>query len=115
MSEGTASGEQATEVKINTAANSKWLNRFLTFCMTLITGCVMTMCGFIWNLRSDFATEQEKTKNISNQVTNIAQDVKETKQSIEDIKIHQTSQDGRIQNIEHALKINTFPYELSIR
>lgn len=96
---------KAASVSIEKIGSSMW-TKFIGVCMTIITLCATLMVTFLWNLRSDFATEKEKVVNTQTQVTEVKTTVAESKNKIIDL-------DKKVDN--HELRIETLEEKKSSR
>lgn len=80
-----------------------FFNRIATALLTIITSCVLTIVGFIWSLKSEFAAEREKTSFIRDQVTELKIKTDETLKAVQTLEQNQIRTDARVSSIESSL------------
>ena len=49
--------------------------KFVNVCMTIITLCCTLMVTFVWDLRSDFSAEKQKSEGLKTDVVEIKGEV----------------------------------------
>lgn len=99
-----AESEAVARLQEQSKTTNQTLNKIMTFCITIITGCVMLIVTFIWNLRSDFAKEQQKGETLMTTVTEQSKKLEGVVKSVEEVKINQGRQEERLKGIESRLK-----------
>jgi flagellar basal body-associated protein FliL len=84
-----------------------FISRLIAAGVSIITFCASLMVYFVWDMKSDFATEKEKNQQTYQSVIEIkadvkamANDVQDTKLEVQLLKQSSSSFDLRLQNIE---------------
>lgn len=71
----------------DTKIMTTFLSRLIAAGVTIITLCATLMVTFVWDLRSDFATEKEKNNQTYQSVIEIKADVKEISNNVQESRM----------------------------
>ena len=81
-------------------SQSAFLNKFITFCVSIITLCSTLGVTFIWNLRADFATERQKTESNTKDIEHLTGKVEGNTEKLNVLTQQTARQDQRLDNLE---------------
>ena len=82
---------------------SSILGKVVTSLLSIITGCVMIIVGFIWNLRSEFSSAKEQTREIQQNIVDIKSVQSEQARGIQQMNETVIRMDGRLIRVEEKV------------
>lgn len=96
---------QSTEqLKFEQKSINQFISKFVSVLLSITTGCVMIMVGFVWSMKGDFATQQQKMEQAIKSIEEIKTDLKTDARDMQTILQVQSRQDQRISNMEEKLR-----------
>lgn len=97
---------EADSLRSELKSISQMTSKFVSVLLSIITGCVMLMVGFIWNLKSDFATEKQQMVQAVKDIEDIKGDIKTSRSNVQTLNETVIRLDQRITNLEEKLRKN---------
>lgn len=91
------------KLKIEKHGISSFIEKFISVLLTIITGCVMTMVGFIWNLKSEFAEEKKEREYMQRNLEDMKSEIIKSGQSIGDMRERLIRVEEKTKNIEQKV------------
>lgn len=93
-----------SEVQTEQKSISQFFSKFVSVLMSIMTGCVMLLVGFIWQLKADFATERQTTIQTLEFIKEIRSDIKEDQRNIQSANDAIIRMDARLNSLEEKIR-----------
>jgi hypothetical protein len=91
------------KLKIEKSGISQFISKFVAVLMSIITACVLTVVGFIWQLRSEFSEEKKEREQIQKSIEEIKIDSKISNASLLEIRERMVRVEEKTRNIEEKV------------
>lgn len=82
---------------------NQFASKAVTVLMTIITGAVLSILGFLWSLNKDFAVLQEKDLEKQNKIDVIQQSVNQVRLDQQELKVNDIRFSAKLENIQLIL------------